>query len=481
MRNPFLFLFIFSAAFQLNAQNWKPIQPSVINYFCNGPLKAARVDSFTVSGADTILHLFRTPRGDSSVPYLDTNGGSWLGKTVIYKPNGLVLTPGLWGDTAVIYSLAALNDSWIFYKDTTAQYYKAKVISLDTATVLGVLDSIKIIKISAWNASGINTNDKNHGLTITLSKAHGYFKTFAVYTFPFHPSFRNQWHLGDDYVMDTRDIEQFPGIAITFTLTPFRNPTTFELYDYHTGDIYRHTVSCDGTNSSYSYDTIISVQLLTPDTLVYEWKRKTVYAAPGVINYESGSTKLADTIVPFLKIPFVPEETGLGYFYDYTPNDTTGCFSSASIGYFSNYIDPSGYVNTFVPCGSNFTFKIGLGLVIASQCDGFIPFCRSTTILTANRKNGIDCNLPTSINSPLKETDLRFYPNPAENFINIDYSREGTFTIYDVVGREVKREILLSGMKTRTVSLDGLPTGLYSYRFLDNDGNVANGKLIIQH
>src|ERR1043165_4364812 len=69
------------------AQNYTCVQATAKHYFINGSgyLRGIRIDSTKMVNGDSVLFPFRTARGpvpNALPPPLDSNGGSWLGKTI---------------------------------------------------------------------------------------------------------------------------------------------------------------------------------------------------------------------------------------------------------------------------------------------------------------------------------------------------------------------------------------------------------------
>jgi serine protease len=83
-------------------------------------------------------------------------------------------------------------------------------------------------------------------------------------------------------------------------------------------------------------------------------------------------------------------------------------------------------------------------------------------------------------------SDLKNYPNPATNYTNIFFNlseeSKTTLTIYDELGREVKKVFennLYQGPYQINVDVKELPKGIYFYT-LKTDKGQATGKLVIQ-
>lgn len=236
-----------------NAQDYRCFQAGVDNFFINSHnyLRGIRIDSTTIAGDSTIYYPFRTPRGsyagEMAIPpipiSLDTNGGSWLGKIVIARGDGSYIFDNYWsGDTIVIKTKADVGDSWVFYGDTDKVHYIAAVTTIDTMTVLSVIDSIKIMQIKAYDSATYMPTDPLNNLTIVLSKSHGFVQVFDLYMFPYHEP-DSVFKIGNDYFMDrslctimqangTPSSLSYPnGTNALFRLTNFINPNDHELYN----------------------------------------------------------------------------------------------------------------------------------------------------------------------------------------------------------------------------------------------------------
>jgi len=144
----------------------------------NGNVKSMRIDSVKFNG-DSILYPLK------NIQQLDYNcytpyGASWLGsKIIINKSWNYFLNAK--NDTLKIKTDAKLLESWFILKKNGISF-EAIVSKFDTLTVLGVLDSVKTIKLSAYGF-GVYSNKFNHG-EILLSKNFGSLKTYPLVDFP---------------------------------------------------------------------------------------------------------------------------------------------------------------------------------------------------------------------------------------------------------------------------------------------------------
>lgn len=91
------------------------------------------------------------------------------------------------------------------------------------------------------------------------------------------------------------------------------------------------------------------------------------------------------------------------------------------------------------------------------------------------------------INGPQEPELISFYPNPASNFVTINYYMPGAdrvhFRLYNLAGQVLQSDELdgkTEGVHYRDVSLETLPSGLYIYELSIGTKNIR-GKLEIMH
>src|SRR4051812_6776223 len=129
----YILVAILFSSYLCNAQNYQCLQSGVKHYFINGNgyLRGIRIDSVKVIGTDMFFHPFKTLRGyhpDYGGAFtFDGAAGSWLGEEVIMQADGTFLFDNTSKDTTVIKSQASVGDSWIFYSDSSVNYYTATV------------------------------------------------------------------------------------------------------------------------------------------------------------------------------------------------------------------------------------------------------------------------------------------------------------------------------------------------------------------
>jgi hypothetical protein len=113
----------------------------------------------------------------------DSNTGNWIAKQMVrqgYDETYLNYN----GDSILFKTDANLGSSWLMIKDTADRFFNGTVIALDTTTIEGYLDSIKIIKITSVDSLGNSLPSAYDTLKIILSKNFGWLRTISWRAFP---------------------------------------------------------------------------------------------------------------------------------------------------------------------------------------------------------------------------------------------------------------------------------------------------------
>ncbi len=522
MKNTLLFfLFIFSAQFS-SAQNYQCLQSGAKHYFINRDnyVRGIRIDSVRTSGSNMIYYPYHTDR-ISYVPLASTTvsvtkQGSWLGEKVIQKPDGTFLFDNLW-DTVIIKPQAHLGTTWMMYNDTGIFSYNATVTSIDTMTVLGVLDSIKRITIKALRNGLNDTLDPVNNFQIILSKNNGFVQAIDLYTFPYHKpdsiSFtppRSYGTSGFDYYLDNLlgnlgncDL-CLPNIIpdtinSVFHLFPFRYPAKIELYNFAAGDVYESGHSMAPMIGAYYFNNIILDSVInvvrTPYSVTYTVDESSIHQTPitntsgSIIGqndiYSGGVTTWTYDTTSLLDPNTMPEETD--YLLHYFPHADGFCDSPAEyvvdepigLEYGYNGTNPVSSYNTK-------TYAIGYGYTRFASLTA-ISFVSEDYGYSYIYKNGSSChgtyipvvNAVKNIASPAVE--IQIFPNPANNELTIKTTNTPPYTIsiYNMIGQKVY--ILHTTQLQQTINTSELPAGLYNVIITDNGGNRQNTKVSIVH
>jgi len=516
-----LLFFLLIIPFFGYSQNYQCVQAGVKHYFINGNgyLRGIRIDSVITLGDTTVYYPFHTPRGRYlSMPLpntLDSTGGSWLGKKVVQKSDGTFLFDNLWHDTVVIKTQANIGDSWIFYSDTTSLFYEADLIGTDTMTILGSVDSIKRILITAHNALGIVTADPVDSFQILLSKNYGFAQIFDLFTFPYHGP-DSAYATGLDYYLDNSLgwVQEFSLIPEVFSIhnnfnnSIFKiisliNPTRQELYDWNIGDVYEYS-TCNGLLQwptqfcnpvlAYYLDTITNKIVSVSNTQFYYSGLLSNYSSPtsgfmissgGTYStttnngtYTCGNSYLIDTSV-------MPEEYNQPYIYYYSPNDTSYCLESPLYGSNNSYIRGTQYQPPFEGIWSTVLNKLGIGLVHNYSVGEDAGFLVTDQTLFYYYRNGSPCGtygqLNLGVESFVKDDQFQIFPNPAADELTIKTTSTipYTITLFNMLGQTV--EAIQTTKQEQTINVANMPPGVYNVSIIDGGGNRYNDKVVVVH
>lgn len=86
-------------------------------------------------------------------------------------------------------------------------------------------------------------------------------------------------------------------------------------------------------------------------------------------------------------------------------------------------------------------------------------------------------NVTLSIHDAVAYRNLRIYPNPTKDYLNIDGLPSNTeLSLYSIVGQKISTKVALS--TTEQIDLNGLAAGLYIIQIKDEEGNVYSAKVM---
>ena len=473
MRIP-IFIVLSCSLRMLIGQNWQPFTTSETFSYQSDTAAAIdigyRVDSFSVAGTDTFYYLNTVIEPLGGDLYLKYGPQFWQ-KAMRNAGDGLFY----FTDPAsmALYTRGAVGDTWEFNFD---DHTYATIIAADTQTVLGELDSIKIIE----------TTD---GYFITLSKAHGLIR-FPV----------------------------APGIAPAYcSLSGIRerNLGNFFLgfkdyFDVHVGDVFEY-------HYSYFFDvwtakhrniqyTITAADV--SDTLaVFSMEGKQLIAE-GIVDPIS-TLELIDTTIEIrpadhsltTKLPRAYANMRLTFpFYWYLTESIYDIFQNWGIDSLGNQITGDAYCDIFSPTpyylfdvdaetaqlytdyfvSNNFciNYTAGLGLTrvyhYGMESGGSLE-------LTAYVKDGdtVGTLTPDSLYAiAIHESSiskLKLYPNPASEFILISIPQKcETDLRCEVISVAGNRIPITTSRYADKIMADlrSLPPGYYLIKLMDNEGKV---------
>ncbi len=456
--------------FSINAiaQDYACIIPTDTSYFINagGYLRGIRIDDVQVAGTDTLYYPFKTNRHFTAAfpgVTFDTSRGCWLGKQIDKQPNGIFKFHSFWLDTVFVDTKAMPGDSWIFYNDTTSRHYLATVMSIDTMTIKGDIDSVKKIQITAYLGSSVNFGDPVHGFQILLSKNHGFASVFDLYMFPY---FSPTGATFPDVFS-----EQIGAITYDhciFKQVEFHVPTLKEIYDFHIGDVFVSSASIIDTlfaENNSNYDSVTSISVINPMMTVFTTFRKSRYYSD---YHEGAGAFVADTTKAFL-FPFMPEEYYTNRVWHYFPDDTTYC----TAGHRYRLDD----IVIFEGGPHAFEYKTGFPRLFSISSTPPLPgeigyHSIEGECLAFSVKSHIPCGhradvTPVATQEILKtRNQILIYPNPAHDKIHVYCMNEpGLICVLDITGRQIINTY--STANETSIDISQLAPGPYIIRVSD--------------
>lgn len=237
-----LFLQLIFAGIVLHAQNYNPI-------FLNGPVHFEseqgymvpyRIDSTLVTDSSVVYKSFDIIRPlDNGVFTL--KGASWIGQKIEKFDDGRWLFYNHAGLPVTLNCKKENGESWEMFRYDSVTFLVANVDSTAETHFLGIIDSIKYIKMQWVDPNNVIPYDFEEPLK--LSKNHGFVNVLDFYSFPFTEVV--QHFITGNYISQ---IMNLAGIEGGMDLG-FSNLTTTDLFNISIGNIF-HVRS---TKESHEY------------------------------------------------------------------------------------------------------------------------------------------------------------------------------------------------------------------------------------
>lgn len=193
-------------------------------------------------------------------------------------------------------------------------------------------------------------------------------------------------------------------------------------------------------------------------------------------------------------IPYVAKPTAFNVYYKYTSvsgdscaiyalltkyNTVTKTRDTVGFGQFKTHVTVSSYTLLHVPITyRNTETPDSIAMVFTSSADGGNFRGRVGSSLTVDNLSLEFDALSTT--ASLASVSAVLYPNPATAQVVLSNapSESGTVYFYNVSGKLVASQ-KWSGTVTPTFSLDDMPAGFYTCKFITSDEMVFAGKLLI--
>lgn len=476
---------------QAIGQNYQTINSSQVNYFGTSNLDyilATRTDSVELDGLDSVFYSYKTYRSiNVSEGYA---GASWIGNSVRIKPNGDNIFLNESSEEITIKTQASLNDTFVVYTYPNSSIIYGTITSVDTMTILGALDSVKVLELFSSESFLLDQEE------FVLSKNHGFVKVFPFFYFPepYKKSHYTESLITEINAPITLVGSTFPHVGITmitkahmYTMAP--NDQVRYHHDHYCympmqgnlgGAEYKHILTVTD-RTDYGVD---SIQFSVEDVHVDEvgnscWSDQeansfTIY----------NTDELVDT--------YLPEEL-----HRITPNDNTEVMFNTM-----NYADNCGkltlrqHINKGSFWLANDTFqhysivtrydedwiegfgKITTnGNILLNNPSRFAYFTESIyyTSLNGDVCGDLTLNAPEQIDENL---NLTIYPNPSNGFLKIISTEPmDKISIVDLAGKAVF-EMDVNGFETQ-LELNDLTSGVYLVKVISGN-EISTERMIMK-
>ncbi len=485
----YLLLIAILFVFDSSAQNYQCINPGKQRFFVNenGYLKGIRIDSVKTTGTATFLYPFHTPRGYWATQKLDSNGGSWLGKTIIMLPEGTHFFDTYWGDTVVLKTQAGLNDTWIFYDDATTDYYIAKITDIDTMSVLpGIIDSVKEVTLTSMNAGGINQADSLNNAKIIFSKNYGFIQIFDLYFFPMHSPGNAYSDSLDFFLRTILKYQNTLNKRLYFTLINFPNPHTEDIYNFDVGDVFeaRDIWYLNGMKMQSVILYQITGKQNIPSKGIQYKRQGWGYTEGPYIPGGHQTQPFTDSVLytsGFFISDKMPEEWGQQHFIYYSPDNNLCNINSSLFERLTTEIGADGSIVTFEPCYTYEQIKEGFGLLFKDKCSDNSDIGEEYK-LVYSKINGVSCGTYISLDIPENKAinNIEVSPNPAHDNLLIKHtSNIESISLVNALGQTLGS--FTPRQKSITINVSYLPAGIYTLSVINNEGIRIYKKIQISH
>jgi hypothetical protein len=474
-------------------QNYQLIQPTQEQHFLfvntintsshyQQEIRSVRIDSVAIQGTETHYYNYKILEEAFSgfsclAEYSDS---SWLGHQIIQSNNGHYIFFNQALDSILIQSLALVNSSWVLYEFGNGDYIEATISSIDTATILGNLDSVKTLNLQVKDAAhNLITHPMNHK-TLQFSKQNGWIKFFNFHKFP---------------------TDTIPYILVGSsapTTVGINPPSQVDIFDFNIGDEihsmgeYRMQFAQWQYGQHKQIKTILSkITSANQDTISYTYERCLARIDNDGMAGTTDTTYRTDTLRQqiilsernnFDQLTHELFPDSMGYSITSVRNFTTARRQKVT---YNNY-----YYDDFNNCWTLYLdtwpriWVEGLG---GPFLNGFYR-----TDMPVYYKKGmetwgtpINCSTFLSIN-PLAVSDnsVNVFPNPFRETVNIEIkdfkdSDNWSIQLVDVRGQIVRSAKI--HVAQFALQKEDLPVGVYFYQISNvQEQKQYTGKLILQ-
>lgn len=514
MKKTLLFLVIFLINYMVNSQPYKAIRDNAEYLFCcqnctSNDINSIKIDSIIIDGFDTIYFNIRFMR--NAVPPENCGnlyGASWIGSQVIIKLDGFNYFFNKKEDTIKINTLAQLNNPWVLYSyfdsdnylDTA--YISGTIYKIDTMSFLGIIDTVKMIKLQVHNMQGDSLVSNLNSLTLFLSKNFGLIKLFDLYEFPYNTQADiTSKYVNKDYFL----------VGKTNPNTGIINITAKEIFDYEIGDEFHTNQANEWVNPPYP---MYQIQLINKvlsktnsinhDTTVYTIHRcglkHSWYGGNNTYEYYNDTITTiynwSSLTEPNSFLKYLPNETYFnGVKYQYWDLSYSNNYNQRIVKYSSrfsaNNFSNCPEVNNLIPGPSVYYYIEGCGGTYyygPYDDSGILDHNKLVYYKKGNDIWGNPYNCETLLEilpnvSNKNKYFVSIIPNPVLNSARISIIGLNN----ENIDLEIKNQLGFTVLLKKHMNATGfvfdrgnLPSGLYFYSILTTKNEFISGKLIIE-
>ncbi len=492
MRGLLIFLFIISSL-TVNAQSWSPAVEGKKKFYTNGfhYLRMMMYDSVITNGTEKYFYPFKTWRGSPCQDYweietFDSNGASWWGKEIVITDTGASLFYNYDNEMIELKHLSDIDDEWVlFHSDSLNIVYHAKITALDTMTIQGMLDSIKMIKITTLDKNNNPIADSLDGLELILSKEHGLIRTLDWYMFPYRTdSFYKPSSIDCYYMQMLKDgqIYNVQTKGLIFNLVDLKSTSMAEMYDYEIGEVlhWQNMWYWAPSQFNYTYWAHKVVEKKFSDSFVYYTY---IELTSGDTTYSSHSKyDFAIDSITFLPEKNLPDHANVIYYFN--PKDSSFCYLSPMIDIFEDLGIFNGNYS-----GGLVSYKVGLGCTyrIYGNSQTFLH----ETLIRGAKKNTSQTpcwknNNIISIGNVIFENtnQIKVYPNPASSIINIKLENEvNVYKPLEISIISISGKVIVKTVQTNadfSLDVNNLSQGVYYLKIKSSTLNDVKKIVIVK-
>lgn len=471
----------------VKGQNYQTVNPDVISSFLNenNYVSFIRIDS---TGYENSLILY--PFSVNQMLFdncFSPRAGSWIGSEIIIDDNGYNIFLNHQQDSVKINTLAVEGESWIAYGHPGQLHIVASVIEHGIEEFLGLTDSVKVIAFQTYNSDGEPAELEVNDMQVKISKNYGFVKTLSFYYFP--------------------EMNSLYGLLTELTLAGLSEPETgvqnftwFDVHDFQPGDVL-HVLRNDGTwigeEDGYFQITETRKAIQYLERFDYSDSIRYVYTITQRIHkqwldsiavYTDTLSKIIAPYPEFDKLPEEPiydyfsngdlssyyyhrmkagehlEKVFFNYWFEYHENDCWFMMHYDGIPHTIYYMNGLG--------GPYYPYQALFGSLLHQE-------------LVYYEKNGESWGTPldvTSIENVLLPDQVRVFPNPVKDILNVSISRNDpagfTIRLFDMNSRLVKSKELQSG--DNVLNISHLTPGLYFLIISNRQGIQEARKILVQ-